>query len=1656
MTSPFDNLAGKATNASDSLGQGAFPAPKGAPDDLFLKAAGSITRQALQAGGGLPTINAQDVTAEEQQSMSMFDKILHKKKWFAGKIGIPNPVKAALDGLAWYQSTVVDPLVGMAAAQFSGNKGIYEDTVGQARGGWDKWQAFGDLNRQREDNTGTLNLGFFDLTISEKFISSMVGDPLTYVGWGFLGKVPLVGRALGPMESQFIKFTNKPFELGSKMYKKAPTLLGLPERSRGQVARAAGDRAATTWDQYAMEKLGKPSNRLTIEETDMLVGAALDLEHNLYGELPEAARAFRDIFLERPLMSDGELTNLVRGGNRTMEAAGGEAFDIATLGLENLPIGVRKSVTDIIESATSGRLSNAGVGASEVSDYIVSTLGLPHNAEFQQGIMEQVSKLVSDQHTGLKQLSTNLTPKSLRNSVVVKARNIARVNSEFGFDDWANRTGFFGGAVQQMDTTLNSMYRNGLQKWFVNPSQKYILSFLGFPLSEAPESITRQWLGKSTHGWMDSDKFAVKYSQHEGLTDLIDNASNMPAFTRGGEAIEAGDVGFKEYFGAVGVDIPEHIFKKMDVVFGRGALDLTNTMAGLARRHYIDYRFLQEAMPLIDEKFPAVAKVIKELPEELGPWRDEIQNELVTRVMSGSDFILDDLVNLKLDTSLLPDTFMSNKLSILKDKPVIGRIIADRQKRELRKTADRFIQGNGWTRETGELVHSWIDSGSSLRDLTENVIPSMKTLQTKEFLNSPKAAVESMEIILAVAKQAPVGNIAAADNVVRYANKVMDDLQMSAHQIASNATVSARSIRNGTDAQFKMFDDATKAIDEGTRALNKIAGELRERLAELTPGTNTAVIFQSKIDLVSRTIGGDRADVASFIASWGNKTKNDKFFKELYAIRDNHFSGMAADFAKLNADQTKAITGFNPSSNKYTSEIERQIAPKDFSKKRMDEGDIAYILGSTPEATTQAVLSPVFSTKEDFVTMVSDAVKYREGLFTGVTDEQIGKAYERITKQYGQTGSSLSFSTKQEVLMESFKDELAMEAIGPKFNLPQEKALREGVEKAKAAMADSKDELIASGKDTMDTVMKDYKRQFIDYDDQTILDDFMKSIFPFWTYESRRPGFLLRTMLQNPAAANAFGPDGRYWQATGDGYMNTNIGGFDVNPLSGGVFGSLRRTYKSEFPNTGSAGLAGGMNRAEETMARMGFYPGSHIQMLTNGVLPFIQGEEAQLGELAPPPFSAGLGALEAIGFTPASTMRKTLFRDRFHQYTVSRVLWDMKLNPSEVDFETWEPKPGATVTQDDIAKALRKAGLIAFVTEQAGIVRYRGDEEREFRASKDGLLSQYTGLTQDDIDTSRRQGRNPLAGVQLSPQQRRMLNELPGNEEFLASVSRIGEGEKRKREDHGAEMWTTYKQQVSVFTDEQEDDDLLLLSGQIDPLTWRNNRTDRGKRQSNILPALRGKYYENGLTVDTDLNAPYADVPVTEMEYLAQARELGIESFQGQHPVSEYVHTYNSIQPQDMDGDGIVEWDSYFKRRKEYLENEVDPAWLPLVHEEISRNDTTLELEMRRMSEGSLGDYWNINRDVKEEMDLGEFIKLLETEQRLGNTQEAEALAKDTRYRRYIKEVRRRRNLLRRDDAQLDYALNVFGFTGKRRSFQNIEAEAYWNANGASLGFFK
>jgi hypothetical protein len=509
----------------------------------------------------------------------------------------------------------------------------------------------------------------------------------------------------------------------------------------------------------------------------------------------------------------------------------------------------------------------------------------------------------------------------------------------------------------------------------------------------------------------------------------------------------------------------------------------------------------------------------------------------------------------------------------------------------------------------------------------------------------------------------------------------------------------------------------------------------------------------------------------------------------------------------------------------------------------------------------------------------------------------------------------------------------------------------------------------------------------------------------------------------------------------------------DINIFGGTLMNAPRRMKKGEMQPEHEGGIRGAVSSAEEQIGQVGFYLGPHMTFALDA---FLQGDLTEAaGQAAPPPLTGGLAAAQLVAeaanipVIPEALrkMRTAVLPDKFRDYEVAKNLWDMGLNPAHVDFDKWEPRPGKEnfVSQEQINEALRSSALVEWIRESTGMVRYRGDHERTFRAERDRIQMEWTGLTKKELDEAKRQGIPLTSIVPMPPKVGRILQELEGGEQFNASVALLSTGEKARIQELSREMWETYDSLKVDADAEQAKDDTAWLSGEMGASVWRDRMSSRKQSIGGFIDQIRGfrRDLTTGEKIDINPAARYREVPTTFEEYGELQKKLGNDTIRIQHPTSQALEMYHSIAPVDRDGDGVPEWNEFFKARESLL-GQLPPELRREVMEEIEEKQTEAERELGRMQRGILGDYWSVDEQVKEELGIQDLVESLMLAERT-DPLTAEALRRLPAMSRYRKEVQRRKDLLRLQSPELDYALNIFGFTGKTLRFKNPQSRLWW-----------
>ena len=141
------------------------------------------------------------------------------------------------------------------------------------------------------------------------------------------------------------------------------------------------------------------------------------------------------------------------------------------------------------------------------------------------------------------------------------------------------------------------------------------------------------------------------------------------------------------------------------------------------------------------------------------------------------------------------------------------------------------------------------------------------------------------------------------------------------------------------------------------------------------------------------------------------------------------------------------------------------------------------------------------------------------------------------------------------------------------------------------------------------------------------------------------------------------------------------------------------------------------------------------------------------------------------------------------------------------------------------------------------------------------------------------------------------------------------------------------------------------------------------------------------------------------------------------------------------------MEWNDFYESREALVAN-LPPETREDVLFELDKNLTEEEKSLRDMRRGVLGDYWRIQESVAVELGVESLLKDINVA-KYRDPETYELLKKTPQVRRFNKEVERRKEIMRTDDAQLDYALYIFGFTNKTK---NLTARSWWEKGDGVL----
>jgi len=467
----------------------------------------------------------------------------------------------------------------------------------------------------------------------------------------------------------------------------------------------------------------------------------------------------------------------------------------------------------------------------------------------------------------------------------------------------------------------------------------------------------------------------------------------------------------------------------------------------------------------------------------------------------------------------------------------------------------------------------------------------------------------------------------------------------------------------------------------------------------------------------------------------------------------------------------------------------------------------------------------------------------------------------------------------------------------------------------------------------MDEAHKWYYKEFTDYTNANAFDATMKSIYPFWTYESQRWFWLPRSFIRHPGTFTAF----ERWQDNTDyGYVHIPGTSVDINPFRGTIYGTMStRLARRDYPEYyDSLGAAGDVIEFSDFLSRYGFYPGAHI-----GVpLTILGGVEMQFGEAMPSIIKTPLDVLIAT-FPDNESVRwisDHLFGDRFRDYlTILQI--NRRGGDGSLIFS--KTKEGVALTEEEeqlVADARREVGWYSAGFEQFAMFRMRTDEQYQMYEEASKVIEEMTGFTPDQQEWLRQHGHRlwDMVGG-MSPSEQAILQEmdyykwvgqirplLPGKQQEILNKIEVAWNQVEK---YGDQVQTTKLQLQREF-----------LSGQRGP--------------DDYLSQLLDTYNKQGEFIDNKIE----EYPLMDLDNRAEYYKKYGQPQPVLHPMRELINLYFSIELLEITdpetGEKHRDWDNFWAQRQA-IEDAIPDEFRSEWDDFISRNSTRLEQIRRDVS---------------------------------------------------------------------------------------------------------
>lgn len=1344
-------------------------------------------------------------------------------------------------------------------------------------------------------------------------------DPFTYFGWGIATRItrpiPYVGRLVGAAERGIQTFFEIPFDMIKAGWKAIP-------KTTAQRALIAQHQAGQYVEQYMTKFLAKPLNQITMKGWDDAAKAAFKfLKANpMSEELP--ARAAREL-LKHPPVDEKLVMNWGARLGTTLRPE-----DITRVTVEN--------IENIFEDAFARRI----ITTKEAAGRLLRILDV---GDMTDDVLKLAQRLIEGRGDQILNAALRFgrakSPYQAMSALMRRNYRIHIATEESVAYLARKETGALSALLAKTEIRVQAVWRDVLDKWVVRPFAEAYLTFGMYGPMNMLEDVIRSTLGGVTPGRLTIKGFERKWVgigydpnlKRDAISEMIGYFRARPTGELNNWILQLGGLakGFGDRTYQILVEAPGHIGMQV-------------------RRHYLDRRATQI---LVEKGGDKVRRLANVGPRKLTGVTDkkiikEVEQAAVDGKLSGN-----------------PDYIRGMKDEFTR-KPVIRR-----------EVDDILMEHPNLPRTTRDFIMKEYDGDVLFREAGDSIETTMReanSILMDDFIRGAEHATKQMEQLADLLIEMEVKNPQEMARCIQAVNKMAEVYGATPRQIMAQATIRNRGLpllerRASFD---KAFDDIYLFMDKAGASIDRVVERLKLKMAGagvtdeyVTMSERLFDIMATKREYVTEFRAQNMATRHEvFTGATQAELRTATFWDDFYLQMDAEYHIHNVRMAELDGMMAQAIesldmaAGVKPFVRPAIKVTDRALSPQ----------DVASLIGARGDDVSRALLDVLTSQNDRDMFVAYVMAKVRTG-DVGFTKEAVGSVYDQIAYSLRVKPEAMSWITGKQMELDAVRHDLhhlynskllpddEVAAIG-KFLDETANAVDElmyttipgrGRRPPTKVLTEQFKDYDALRQSSMDEAHKWYYKEYVDYTNANVFDATMKTIYPYWTYESQRLFWLPRSFLRHPGTFTAF----ERWQNNTDyGYIHIPGTSADINPFRGTIYGTLTtRLARRDYPEYYDAlGVAKYPVEFNDFLTRYGFYPGAHIGI----PLAMFGGLEQQMGETMPAIWKTPLNAL--IAAFPESESVKyisdNIFSDRFRDYmTILEVnrrgydgvaIWTKlkeKLELTEEEQTAWDSARG-------------EAALYGVGFEQMGLFRLRTEEQYRVYEEASKVIEEMTGYTPEQQDWLRRHGYRiwDLVGG-MSPTNQAILQEM----DYYRWVGLI-------------RPLLPSRQQIELNRLELDWDDVRRYSEGL-----QNKRLEL--QRDFLVGRVGPEDYNDGLIGLYDDNRKYIDRKMEENPLMTLEGRKEYYKKYGviepvRHPMYELLNLYFSVELVDIidpeTGEKIKDWDTFWALR-EAIDNAIPDHLKSEWEDYLARNTTRIEAVRREIYKTYLKPYNRIWEQV-------------------------------------------------------------------------------------------